>query len=81
MCINNIQCIQEYNLETTSNGEANGILYWYKIGFKKDKVFDTFESIHYNCACFLLENRNIVTVGKKIVFKVKIHNGLLKIYK
>lgn len=78
--VNNIECNQKCKLEILSNGQGNGILYWYKIGFNKDKIYDTFASMHYNCACFLLEKRNIVTSGEICELKVKIHNGLMKIY-
>ncbi|KAJ3658679.1 hypothetical protein Zmor_010404 [Zophobas morio] len=68
-------------VDITSDGSCNGILYWFDIHFTSDEnKFSTLNSTHYNKSCTLLNNRKCVKEGEKIPIHILRLEGHLKVY-
>lgn len=76
----NEELVENYELEIKNSGRVDGILYWYNINYIEDVLFDTYQSTHYNSACFLVSNDEHVEINNTFKISIKQHKGLLKIF-
>ncbi|KAF2905693.1 hypothetical protein ILUMI_00477 [Ignelater luminosus] len=77
--LNNNPLTINLNAVMLKDGIANGILYGYKLEYSDNIFIETFQSSHYNNACFIFKNPHVVNNGDTFLINVIKIDGLLKI--